>query len=99
MVKTTYPYMWKYCNKWTLLAYGLFWFVPMHWGIYVGHFTWKRGKVPRLAYNDQKYTKFMNGRGARDKFLLGPALEVYPDMLNRLQMKYMKPFLRKHRYL
>lgn len=69
MVKTTYPAMWKYVNKWSLLAYGLFFWIPLHWTGYMGHLHWKRGKVPRLAYNDQKYVKFVNNRGARDKLL------------------------------
>lgn len=99
MVKTTYPVQFKYISKWSILMYGLFFFVPLHWTAYMGHLSWKRGKVPRLAYNDQKYTKFMNGRGLRDKQLQTPALEFYPDMDNRLHMKYIKPYLKKHRYL
>jgi len=75
----------------------MFFFLTLNGSVYLGHMSWKRGKVPRLAYNDQKYTKFLNGRGARDKMLQTPALEAYPDQDNRLFMKYMKPFLRKHR--
>jgi len=48
MVKTTYPVQWKYANKWSLLAYGLFFFVPLHWTMYFGHLSWKRGHLPRL---------------------------------------------------
>lgn len=99
MVKTTYPVQWKYINKWSLLMYGLFFLGPIHWTAYMGHHHWKNGKLPRLAYNDQKYTKFMNSSGGRHKMLLGPALEWYPDMDNRLHMKYIKPFLKKHRYV
>lgn len=99
MVKTTYPAQWKYINKWSVIAYGMFFFCPLHWTIYTGHLHWKKGKLPRLSYNDLKYTKFMNARGARDKILLGPALEVYPDQTNYMHQKYMKQFFKKHRPL
>ena len=99
MVKTTYPYMWKYVNKWSVLWYGLFFFCPLHYSIYLGHLSWKRGHVPRLQYNDQKYTKFMNNRGLRDKLLQTPALEAYPDQDNRMHFKAIRQFLIKHRYV
>ena len=69
MVKTTYPFMFKYINKWSVIMYGLFFFIPLHWSTFMGHLSWKRGKVPRLQYNDQKYTKSLNNRGLRDKLL------------------------------
>ncbi len=97
MVKTTYPVMWKYVNKWSILAWGLIFLVNMNHQILLGHLSWKRGKVPRLAYNDQKYTKFMNNRGLRDKLLLAPALEAYPDRESRAHLQSIKPFLKKHR--
>ena len=99
MVKTTYPAMWKYVNKWSVIAYGLFFLIPIQGSVFMGHYHWKRGKLPRLAYNDQKYTKFMNAAGLRHKLLLGPALEAYPDQDNRAYFKYIKPFLKKHRQL
>ena len=79
MVKTTYPAQWKYINKWSMLAYGVFFFVPLHHTFFTGHMSWKRGKVPRLAYNDLQYTKKMNNSGLRAKYLQGPALDFYPD--------------------
>ena len=99
MVKTTYPVQFKYVSKWSLLMYGLFFFVPLHWTAYMGHLHWKRGKVPRLTYNDQKYTKFLNNRGLREKHLQGPALDFYPDQDNRMHFKIIKPFMKKHRAL
>ena len=48
MVKTTYPYMWKYVNKWSVLMYGLLFFIPLHQAMFMGHLHWKRGKVTRL---------------------------------------------------
>jgi hypothetical protein len=30
MVKTEYPVMFRYANKWTIIFYGLFFFVPLH---------------------------------------------------------------------
>ena len=99
MVKTTYPYLWKYANKWTMLAYGIFFFSPLMMTTYLGHLSWKRGKLPRLCYNDQKYVKFVNNRGGRDTLIHTAALEFYPDMDNRLFMKEIKPFVKKHRYM
>ena len=40
--------MWRYTNKWTIILYGLVFFGPLHHSFYVGHFSWKRGKLPRL---------------------------------------------------
>jgi len=97
MVKTTYPVMWKYVNKWSIVAYGLFFLVPFHYSFYMGWYSWKRGKLPRLANNDSKYQKLMGNRGLRDKLLQTPALEAYPDMDNRMHMKTIKPFLKRHR--
>eukprot|EP00347_Sterkiella_histriomuscorum_P022352 403330784 len=67
--------------------------------MFMGHLHWKRGKVTRLQYNDQKYVKMLNNRGLRDKLLQTPALEAYPDSDNRLHFKYIKPFLKNHRYV
>ena len=52
MVKTSYPAMWRYVNKWSIIVYGLFFFVPINFSISLGHLSWKRGKVPRLTHND-----------------------------------------------
>jgi len=89
--------MFRYANKWTIIFYGLFFFVPLHSSFYVGHFSWKRGKLPRLAHGDQKYQKYSHEIGFRDKYILTPALEIYPDQQNRLHMKTIKRFLKKHR--
>lgn len=99
MVQTTYPVQFKYISKWSMMYYGLFFLCCVHGSHFLGHLSWKRGKVPRLSYNDQKYTKFVNNRGLRDKMLQTPALESYPDMDNRMHIKYMKPFFKKHRNL
>ncbi len=98
MVKTTYPAQWKYINKWSIIAYGLVFVTTLHYTVYFGHLHWKRGKVPRLAYNDFRYMKYAWGeRALRDKLLQTPALEIYPDQLNRLYMKNIKHFLSRHR--
>ena len=97
MVQTVYPDHFKYLSKWTILGYAVFFFVPIQSCFFMGHITWKRGKLPRLAYNDQKYTKFMNGRGGRENLLHVPALEYYPDMQNKLYFKYIRNFIKKHR--
>lgn len=89
--------MFRYANKWTVILYGLIFFGPIHHSFYVGHFAWKRGKLPRLTHNDMKYQKFSNDTALRDKYLLTPALESYPDVNNRLHMKTLKHFMKKHR--
>jgi hypothetical protein len=55
MVQTQYPVMFRYANKWTIILYGLVFFGPLHHSFYVGHFSWKRGKLPRLGHADMKY--------------------------------------------
>lgn len=89
--------MFRYANKWTVILYGLMFFGPIHHSFYVGHYNWKRGKLPRLTHNDQKIQKFCDNAGARHKYLLGPALETYPDINNRMHMKVLKKFMKKHR--
>ena len=84
MVRTTYPAQWKYINKWSILAYTLFFTIPLHQTVFEGHYSWKRGHLPRLSYNDLKYNKFLADRGMRAQFLQTPALEFYPDQNNRL---------------
>lgn len=87
--------MYRYANKYTVILYGLFFFGPIHHSVYVGHFSWKRGKLPRLTHNDMKIVKFMNNAPARHKYILGPALDIYPDNNNALFQKYIKQFLKK----
>ena len=87
----------RYINKWSLIAYGMFFFGALHMSWYQGHFSWKRGKLPRLTHNDMKYQKFIMGSGARHNVLFKPALDWYPDVYNRMQMKGLKHFYRKHR--
>ena len=79
MVKTYYPGQWRYFNKVSVIIVGLFFFGPLHHSFYIGHFSWKRGRLPRLTHNDMKYQKFLAGFGGRQKFLMAPALEWYPD--------------------
>ena len=57
MVRTEYPTQLRYMNKFTLIMYGMFFFGPMHYAFYQGHFSWKRGKLPRLTHNDQRFQK------------------------------------------
>jgi len=89
--------MFRYANKWTVILYGLIFFGPVHHSFYVGHFAWKRGKLPRLTHNDLKVQKYVDGTAFRNKYLFEPALEWYPDVNNRLHMKTIKRFLMKHR--
>ena len=55
MVKTEYPVQMRYINKFSMIIYGMFFFGPLHMAWYQGHFSWKRGKLPRLTHNDMKY--------------------------------------------
>lgn len=43
-----------------------------------------------------RWQRFVGDRGNREKFLLGPALEAYPDMSNYRDTKIRKRFLKKH---
>ena len=97
MVKTQYPVQLRYINKFSLIAYGMLFFGPMHHSFYVGHFSWKRGKLPRMTHNDMKYQKYSIQTNFRNKYLHEPALEWYPDTDNRMHMKTIKTFLKKHR--
>ena len=97
MVNTAYPVQLRYLNKWTVTFYGMLFFGPLHHSFYVGHYSWKRGKLPRLTHNDLKYQKYSSDAGMRHKLLTGPALEFYPDMNNRMHMRSIKKFLKKHR--
>jgi hypothetical protein len=99
MVHTEYPVMFRYANKWTIIAYGLIFFGPLHHSFFVGHFAWKRGKLPRLTHNDMKYQGFVMDSGFRTKYLHEPAINWYPDVRNRLHMKTLKRFLKKNRQL
>ena len=97
MVNTAYPVQLRYINKWSVTLYGMLFFGPLHHSFYVGHYGWKRGKLPRLTHNDMKYQKFGPDAGMRHKVLTGPALESYPDMYNYSHMKMLKTFFKKHR--
>ena len=99
MVKTSYPAMWMYVNKWSVIMYGLFFFVPIQYTIFMGHMSWKRGKPPRLTHNDQKIMKYVSASGFRNKMLLEPALEWQQDHNNAMHMRYIRKFIRKHRDL
>ena len=96
MVQTTYPTMWRYINKWSFIAYGLCFFIPAQYALHIGHFSWKRGKVPRLTHNDLKITGYINSAGFRNKMLLVPALEWQQDFNNKMHKKYIRKFLRRH---
>lgn len=99
MVKTEYPVQMRYINKFSLIMYGMFFFGSLHMSWYQGHFSWKRGKLPRLTHNDMRYQKYSAAWGWRNGTLFQPALEWYPDVYNRLQMKGLKRFLKKHRQI
>ena len=96
MVKTEYPVQMRYINKFSVIMYGMFFFGALHMSWYQAHFSWKRGKLPRLTHNDMKYQKFLVGQPWRNSTLFVPALEWYPDVYNRVQMKGLKRFLKKH---
>ena len=97
MVQTQYPVMWRYANKWTMMAYAFVFLGPIHHSIFVGHFSWKTGRLPRLTHGDTKFMKYSTAAGFRDKYLFTPALETYPDMNNRMHQKVIKRFMKKHR--
>ena len=97
MVNTSYPIQWRYVNKVAFIAYFLFFWGPLHQAFYIGHYSWKRGKLPRLTHNDMKYQKFSWDSGFRSKYLTTPALEWDPTQNNRLHMKTLKRFLKNHR--
>ena len=84
MVKTEYPVQMRYINKFSMIAYGLFFFGALHMSWYQGHFSWKRGKLPRLTHNDMRYQKYVMASGTRQSALMIPALEWYPDVYNRV---------------
>lgn len=97
MVKTEYPTQLRYINKFSMIAYGLFFFGCLHQSWYQGHFSWKRGKLPRLAHNDMRCQKYLSAQGWRQSTIMTPALDAYPDVYNRLQMKGLKKFYKKHK--
>ena len=97
MVRTEYPTQLRYANKFTMCMYGMFIFGPLHYSFYTGHFSWKKGKLPRLTHNDMRYQKMILASASRDQFLLKPAIDWYPDVANRMHMKYINKFLKKHR--
>ena len=97
MVKTEYPVQLRYINKFSMIAYGLFFFGSLHMAWYQGHFSWKRGKLPRLSHNDMRYQKYSIAAGWRQSTIMQPALDAYPDVYNRLQMKGLKKFFKKHK--
>ena len=97
MVKTSYPAMWRYVNKWSIIVYGLMLFVPINYTVYNGWFNWRRGKVPRLTFMDQKIQKYIGNAGMRDKLLYTPALDWQQDQNNFMHKKYIRKFMRKHR--
>jgi len=96
MVKTEYPVQMRYINKFSLIAYGLFFFGCLSMSWYQAHFSWKLGKLPRLSHNDMKYQGFSRARNYRDATLQTPALEWQPDVVNRMHLKQIKRFLKKH---
>ncbi|CAI2385377.1 unnamed protein product [Moneuplotes crassus] len=82
MVKTAYPAMLKSFGKAHILVATFLCFIPLSHSIYLGHFSWKVGKLPRLIHHDQKYMKYMYNKSYREKFLFQPALNWYPDQYN-----------------
>ena len=99
MVKTEYPVQMRYINKFSMIAYGLFFFGGLHHAWYNGHFSWKRGKLPRLTHNDMRYQKYSAASGWRHSTLMTPALEWYPDTFNAMQLRGLKKFFRKHKQI
>jgi len=97
MVQTMYPVQFRYINKFSVIMYGLFFLGPLHHSIYIGHYSWKRGKLPRLSHGDMKYQKFIMQVGNRTKLMQTPAIEWYPDVNNALHMNAIKSFHRKHK--
>ena len=97
MVKTEYPVQLRYINKFSMIMYGLFFFGCLNQSWFTAHFSWKRGKLPRLTHGDMKYQKYSSGAAWRNNVIHQPALEWYPDVYNRLHMKALKRFHRKHR--
>ena len=97
MVKTSYPAMWRYINKWSVIVYGLAFFVPIQYTVHMGHFSWKRGKVPRLCHNDQRVQKWVGNAGARQKLMYTQAIEWQQDQNNFMAKKYLGKFFKKHR--
>ena len=96
MVQTMYPVQFRYINKFSVIMFGLAFLGPIHHSIYVGHYTWKRGKLPRLTHGDQKYQKLIMQRGGRDKLLYQPAIEAYPDIRNHRHERAILSFYRAH---
>lgn len=99
MVKTAYPVIWKFSGQWTMIVFGLMFFIPMHMSVTMGHWTWKRGKVPRLANYDSKYLKHYRDRGAREKMLYQPAFGWNPNTVNAYSLKNLKNFLYMKQYV
>jgi hypothetical protein len=98
MVKTAHPTQLKYINKFSLLMFVLFSFIPFTGSFWQSYFSWKRGKLPRMQHMDDCYTKYAhNGRGYRFKYLLNPGLTAYPDNYSYAHMKTIKTFIKKHR--
>ena len=97
MVNTVYPTQIKYMNKWIMLTAGLCAWIPLMVSNFQAGSTWKRGKIPRLTHNDQKYTTFAGNRGFREKYLHAPALTWYPDRMVYMHHKIIKRTLKKHR--
>ena len=95
-VKTSYPAMWRYANKFSIIFYGLFFFIPLNYSWYIGMLSWKRGKVPRLTHNDMRIMKYVGNAGMRDKLLYSPALDWQQDHNNFMHKKYIRKFMRKH---
>ena len=54
MVRTDYPAVLKSVGKAHVLIATLFWFMPFINAMYMGHLSWKLGKVPRMTHHDQK---------------------------------------------
>uniref|UniRef100_A0A7S3FXR9 Uncharacterized protein n=1 Tax=Strombidium rassoulzadegani TaxID=1082188 RepID=A0A7S3FXR9_9SPIT len=94
MVKTSYPTMWRYVNKWTIIAYGFFFLIPIQFSFYHAHLNWKRGKQPRLTHNDQLLMKYVNASGYRQKMLQIPALEWQQDQFNAQHQRSIRKFIR-----
>ena len=92
-----YPVQIRYINKFSFILYGFFFWMPLHNTVYVGHFSWKRGKLPRLCHGDMKYQKFIMQVGMRNKLIHQPALEWYPDKVSKQRDAAALSFVKKHK--
>jgi len=94
MVKTAYPAQWRYINKWSVVSFGLWIWIPLMTSITYSHLTWKKGKIERYTHNDSRFLGQVNQRGFRMNYLQKAQLEAYPDQQNYTFDKTIKQYLK-----